>query len=184
MAFLGCQCGCNPSKEFKIQPINGVRSPFHSLIKSRCVFAFRHLPAFLCIASLLFSNVAGWLHIGCVDSTTGFCVETSSHVADSRPEQTGCCKHAHVGDTSQRRSPNETSDSQPTRGHDECPRDHDSERCSICQSFFSLRNASGTALPLPTMTSDAVGTIASLTVCVGERTILSDSISVRGPPRA
>mgnify|MGYP000290352290 FL=1 len=150
---------------------------------SRCLFAFRHLPACLCIASLLFSNVAGWLHIGCVDSTAGSCVETSSSVANSRREQTGCCKHAHVGDSSHRHSPNETSDSQPTRGHDECPRDHDSERCSICQSFFSLRNASGNASPLPTVTSDAVEIAAFITVCVGERTILSDSISVRGPPR-
>jgi hypothetical protein len=37
---------------------------------------------------------------------------------------------------------------------------------------------------LPTITSDAVETTAFITVCVGERTILSDSISVRGPPRA
>jgi len=182
MALVGRQCGRSPQRVQN--PSSHWRSlAFHSLIKSRRLFAFRNLPACLCIASLLFSNVAGWLHIGCVESTAGFSVETSSSVANSSREQTVCCKHVHVGDSSHRHSPNETSDSQPTRGHDKCPRDHDSERCSICQSFFSLRNASGTASLLPTVTSDAVEIATLITVCVGERTILTDSISVRGPPR-
>ena len=151
--------------------------------KSRCLFAFRHVPACLCLASLLFSNVAGWLHIGCVESTAGCCGDSSIQLIDRQPDHHRCCDHGH-GRLGHNQDAAQDPSSAGTPVHQEdCPEEHDSESCSICQSFFSLRNASSTALPLPTVFSEAREITSFIAVCSCKRTILSDSISVRGPPR-
>ena len=160
------------------------RPACHSFITSRCLFSFRHLPACLCIASLLFSNVAGWLHIGCVGSNAGCCVQTDLGTSDTEPHQTRCCSHTQNGNGSHQHVSNEPSKANSTPAQGDPPHQHDSERCSICQSFFSLRNASVVPATCLAVFSAAPETAAFITVRFPERTLLAASISVRGPPRA
>ena len=157
---------------------------------SRCLYAFRHSSACLCIASLLISNVAGWLHVGCVGSTGSCCTAPRPTVSDSEAEATTCCNHSH-GDQGSCQAEDQHpetasggschSDSAPCQN--DGPDEHDSERCSICQSFFSLRNGFVTSAPVITDFGDAGEIISLNPVRVCHRTILDDSISVRGPPR-
>ena len=155
------------------------------------MFPFRHLPACLCIASLLFSNVAGWLHIGCAESAAGCCGDRPGEVCGDRPGEVieqqdghhGCCGHVHHQLNSDWDTGKDAQGSETHPVNEDCPERHDSERCSICQSFFSLRNASGNVGPLPAVSSVTVEVNTFIAVRVGKRTIFLDSISVRGPPR-
>jgi len=147
------------------------------------LFAYRQFPAFLCITSLLVGNMMGWLHVGCVDSVKSCHELTDSKLADVGVRQHGCCHHAHEEHRSDGKEDKE--DSQPVSSSfpDECPQEHDSESCSICQSFFSLRTAAFSAEPALNVCSDVPEFTNFLAVCPASDTSLPASISVRGPPQ-
>ena len=157
---------------------------------SRCLYAFRHSSACLCIASLLFSNVAGWLHVGCVESAGSCCTALRTNVSNTEADVTTCCNHSHGDQGScqnENQHPEIASGEAPHSGSTPCqndgPDEHDSERCSICQSFFSLRNGFVAAAPMITDFGDAAEIISQSPVSTCHRIINHDSISVRGPPR-
>ena len=157
---------------------------------SRFLYAFRHSTACLCIASLLFSNVAGWLHVGCADSAGSCCAIPATKEADSEASATPCCNHSHGNHGScegehphQETASGGSCDSDSTPCQNDGSDEHDSERCSICQSFFSLRNGFVTAAPVITGSGETAEIISRDPVRGCLRIILDDSISVRGPPR-
>ena len=157
---------------------------------SRCLSSFRQLSACLCISSLLFSNVAGWFHVGCVESGGACCLQNDIDTAVHAPQLSGCThshRHRALQQTEGHRTDcaaeNEShSDSVPSQ--DNRQGEHDSDSCSICQSFFSLRNGS-VAVETPTSNfADVSESIVQCPVDAGQGRILCDSISARGPPRA
>ncbi|MAI30747.1 MAG: hypothetical protein CMM07_03630 [Rhodopirellula sp.] len=160
------------------------------------MFAFRQLTAYLCIASLLLSSVAGWLHVGCVEASSSCCVQASVIITETtitstvgRVEPHACCKHQHRDETHQENESSldkeQENPQQPhVPGNDNHQHKHDSERCSVCQSFFSLRNATTTQYLEPTFSSDATEPASPDRGSVVDLKTWVNGISVRGPPRA
>ncbi|WP_146455882.1 hypothetical protein [Rubripirellula tenax] len=130
----------------------------------------RALSTYLLLAALLFSNVAGWVHVGACgaasDATT--CSEASTTKS--------CCGHHHCGQP-------QSAQDESTSDHPEPSHEHDSDRCSVCQNFLAFRH---TTLAVA---SDIVWT-PLLTQRLG-RDVDSDfvdpiflsGLSVRGPPQ-
>ena len=172
--------------DFRHDRFDSVFFARHCFTESHCLYAFRQFAAFLCIGSLLFSNVAGWMHVGCVDKTAECCASSSTELADCQNQQATCCNHSHGehrayqhdGTTSHK---SEDSNSLPV--NDDCSHEHDSDRCSICQSFFSLRNGAVTSGLVITDFGDTAEIISCSPVRSCQRVLFDDSISVRGPPR-
>ena len=162
------------------------------------MIAIRKLVAIFSIAALLLSNVAGWVHIGCVHSADSCCTTQAAQLPVSAqlsfsaqlPEvqgtghsSCGCGHHHHHHSSTGSSEPAQASES--TDAADELPihgDDHDHDRCSICQSFFASRTC--------VVIADCVQ-VAELVVCevnalpidsVHEFQSAYDSISVRGPP--
>ncbi|MAI69978.1 MAG: hypothetical protein CMM01_03600 [Rhodopirellula sp.] len=132
---------------------------------------------------MLFSNVAGWLHLGCVDTATGCCVDSTLDVSHVQTVKLTCCGHSHAATSTQQDQCADSSKSQSIPIHDDWHHEHDSERCSLCKSFSTLRSASAPALLLLTDFSVEAETTSLPALAAVERSILTYSISVRGPPQ-
>ena len=160
------------------------------------MFIPRHLVACVCITSLLISNVAGWMHLGCVESASSCCTPRCSDIAVADAAHSACCGHSHGhcrsrASSSQRRpSTNEATSGGDSIPAGSIPRDrgtpheHDSDGCSICQSFFVSRTAASLDhTPVPTA-DEPRPFVVRFPQRVFPHNVFSDSISVRGPPRA
>jgi hypothetical protein len=143
--------------------------------------------ACLTLASLLLSNFAGWVHVGCKDadstccfSSVGSCQQqaTPSEPVPDRSQSThACCQHDHR--PAEPHHGDEASDSEQPAPVDH----HDSDRCSVCKGFYTCRL--GTVLACDAivveMTQAESTPIRTAPIWSGDP--LSSSISVRGPPR-
>ncbi|MCO8123089.1 hypothetical protein NHH03_15180 [Stieleria sp. TO1_6] len=131
------------------------------------LFSIRNLTTYFVLTALLFSNVAGWVHVGCV---------SDSHQANAAQENGGhrcSCHHDHCNSGP---SPAD----RETLPIDE----HDSGSCSICQSFYASRNAVVARDVSITWTSVLVARLRVVSSSLHlEQTRLS-GLSVRGPPNA
>jgi hypothetical protein len=167
---------------------------------------FQHRPlALLALASLLFGNVAGWVHVGCHQHEQGIqcCHDLSlghSHCCDHQTDDSGqdCCHSddslmppmeslaslvVSVSSQHGEQWPNELAANEQNPG-EPAPCEHDSQRCSICQSFFASR----TAIVLPNVSvvfqpADFSRELIAETVPWVGSVDLS-GLSVRGPPQA
>lgn len=159
-------------------------------LKSRFLYIFRPLTAGLCIAALLFSNVAGWLHVGCADAGRNCCSAQATEDVETKPHTTSCCHSSHghadthrTGEPHSHHCADETSETGSEPDHDHAPVEHDHERCSICQNFFTLRNGVVTTAVPTIQAVEAVEVITDNPARIPLPSLLLDSISVRGPPQ-
>ncbi len=105
-----------------------VSSPF---CRNRPLIPLRTLTTYLVLVALLFSNVAGLVHVGCADSPVA-CQQSTDDHAETKHH---CCHHSHCASTTEREDHSE-------RPQSSSPCDqHDSDRCSVCQTFFATRHA-------------------------------------------
>ncbi len=88
--------------------------------------SLRHLAALLTLASLLLSNVAGIVHVGCSVST--------GHIPATASEGQAHCCSCHVPAAKCEDSSDGPQPAAPAE-------DHDSDHCSICQSLHAARYA-------------------------------------------
>ncbi len=154
------------------------------------LYVSRHLCAHLCIASLLIGNVAGWMHLGCVESASSCCVHSDSKVTVTEARRHSCCHHSHGHSTSHAHSAGLRQDTNQRLPADNanpaeqgCPDDHDSDRCSICQSFFASRHAAFIVqLPLFGTDHQPRRVVIHPSRWQLQQTVWN-GISVRGPPR-
>jgi hypothetical protein len=143
--------------------------------------------ACLTLASLLLSNFAGWVHVGCADADSTCCfssvgpsrqqAQRSELVRDRSQSTHACCHHNHR--PAEPLHGDEAGDSdQPT------PVDHhDSDRCSVCKGFYTCRL--GTVLTCDVIVVEMTQ-VDSTPICPAPTWSgdpLYSSISVRGPPR-
>ncbi|WP_143543677.1 hypothetical protein [Rhodopirellula sp. MGV] len=145
--------------------------------------AFRHLLTWTTIVVLLTSNIAGLVHVGCLQSNTCCCSDvcdvTSSHRDCDLADTDHCQRDLSVSlrELRERRA-RAFADSTPS----ESPSQHDSEHCSICQSFYTSRWG---MLLLPSVeVSDSTapefsGRVAERVAAIAVR---SDDNFLRGPP--
>ncbi|WP_148080306.1 hypothetical protein [Roseimaritima ulvae] len=139
---------------------------------------------------MLIGNCAGWLHIGCVDSATSCCTGPVADSASDSSHLTACCAHSHCHTEADQASRHATeSDAGEATASDSAPGEHpgsqphDSDHCSICQSFSATRNAAF-IVQLPIAGCVHQTHFAPIIPdSVSARSLLGDSISVRGPPR-
>ncbi|MGB1925511.1 MAG: hypothetical protein ACPHL6_03220 [Rubripirellula sp.] len=140
------------------------------------------LQAHLCLIALLLSNVAGWVHLGCVETAQNCHTLDSAKVEQQVTAGDGCCHHHHGQPHSSESSSASDRESHPS-DHGHSP-DHDSQQCHICQSFLTLRQA----VSLPVVEANTVETPSTriLVYSSAERAVsaIGNSISVRGPPKA
>ncbi|QEF99159.1 hypothetical protein Mal15_32190 [Stieleria maiorica] len=156
---------------------------------NQALFLLRHSCVYLCIASLLIGNLAGWTHVGCVEANHACCQRIE--VEATRPESPrhACCHHSHADGASHAHhsSSSCTTERTPeahTDGSDHgCPDGHDSDRCSVCQSFFASRHAAFIVQPTALAPEISVQTSVHVRKTVRAVERLCRSISVRGPPR-
>jgi|GEM_PF-3572572 len=125
-------------------------------VGNRPLASFRILTVYLTLAALLFGNVAGWVHVGCSSHQSGCCVshcDLSARLHDESHGQThashthdhgehGCCHHAHTSaDEHETTCQSDASCASTESESDQPSEPHDSNRCSICQSFSASRHA-------------------------------------------
>ena len=152
--------------------------------------------AMIAIAALLLGNVAGWVHVGGLHSCCSHpAAQISADTMDRAPQAT---LSAHAGDRSadhchhrcchhatDKSGPSDPSgDGASKSANSTPPTQHDSDSCSVCQNFFSTRQA------VVLWTTVAAG----LTIAVSHDVVLADDVFVsdtllsrhwvRGPPRA
>ncbi|MGB7342877.1 MAG: hypothetical protein WBD20_01575 [Pirellulaceae bacterium] len=158
----------------------------------------RTLAVYLTLAALLFSNVAGWVHVGCSGHLTrcghsAGCCDSTSNVACTLASTTAqqdccehsCCQHDHVAPTLPPiEFPAEIAvDTHAEESDSDTPAEqHDSDSCSICQSFFASRHAVTLVDPIVAIERLAVTCDAPLVDDVVGSNPLSRSHTVRGPP--
>ena len=152
------------------------------------LYVCRHFSVLLCTISLLIGNVAGWMHLGCVPSSS-CCVQSDVDLADES-RQHACCHHSHRHRATQQDSGQHqkydvadffAADSLPAQPG--CPDEHDSKRCSICQSFFAARNGASICQPATVDCDVAVEFVTGFEYLADYRDPFWHSISVRGPPQ-
>jgi hypothetical protein len=134
------------------------------------LLSMRNHTIYLLLASLLLSNFAGLVHVGCARSTQ------IAHVANGQAQCRSCsCHHQHS-------APLQDASNEP--GQHLPAEEHDSDTCNICKSFFAIRSAVFTFIqaidwrPLPThmlCVDRATNPAIALFLC---------GLSVRGPPIA
>ena len=140
------------------------------------LYSLRHLTTYLVLAILLFSNVAGWVHVGCYGS--------GNHQvsAESEPKAHSCCckHHCESEDASKDDSKGDKSNSDESKPADE----HDSDHCSVCHGFFASRHSA-------IVIGDVIvwSPADAERMCFERNDVLAESIflsglSVRGPPNA
>jgi len=131
----------------------------------------RPLTTCVLLAALLLSNVAGWVHIGCCDSDA--CAVTVAN----EPVAKACCGHQHCDRSAD--STDNSANVPPVPAPE-----HDSDSCSICQNFYSSRDA---VLAIDQSVEWSPVLVERIHVerddASVEPTFLS-GLSVRGPPRA
>ncbi len=132
-----------------------------------------------CMFALLFSNVAGFVHLGCTQ-TSSKVPHTHHHLSDTSHDHQ--CGHSHshaVSDVA----------NQTSSGDQSCPQDshhsdhHDEDTCHVCQSLYNHDDSA-----IATESPDSIIELAQ-----AERTRLYDEIFcselllglnlVRGPPQ-
>ncbi|WP_145349816.1 hypothetical protein [Roseimaritima multifibrata] len=144
----------------------------------------RILTVYLTLAALLFGNVTGWVHVGCSSHPAGCCSTNAVNPGETSTGEHGshsCCHHNH-GDTCQADALAHTD--KPDEKHDPAQptEEHDSDRCSICQSFFASRHAIMLADAVVCMERLAVGRELAFIDDLIAQSHLSRSHTVRGPP--
>lgn len=174
----------------------------HFNVGNRPLASFRILTVYLTLAALLFGNVAGWVHVGCSSHQSGCCAahcnssalphdESHCHAhaghthdhGEQGYSDHGCCDHAHTGaNEHQTTCQSDVNVILAESESDQPSEPHDSDRCSICQSFFASRYAIflwDTTVQLEPLT-------ASRDVAIAENAFVPQAIChlhrVRGPP--
>ena len=144
----------------------------------------RKLIASFCIASLLYGNVAGLMHLGCVETAAESDV---SHGCDPAAVPHGTCSHHHATRGERATSPKpptaRANNNHPVHKSEHAPHQHHPDACGICKNFFTTRNA----VPL-TVAATLCGTEEMMEFCGNlSAAILTQkpcmSTSVRGPPQ-
>ncbi|WP_145302067.1 hypothetical protein [Crateriforma conspicua] len=171
------------------------------------MFPFQRAVASLTVLLLLIGNFAGWLHVGCVSSSHCECVGETElccsgdvhggqvHVAAGTRHHTSghtaeCCDHGHPADAQQCQlppgelTPEMLADAADAPSGDSSPgKSHDSDRCSVCQNFYTARHAAPVVIAAVCFgTIDVALDEIWVDVCLPREVSLS-SISLRGPPR-
>ncbi|TWU65480.1 hypothetical protein V7x_10270 [Crateriforma conspicua] len=168
------------------------------------MFPFQRAVASLTVLLLLIGNFAGWVHVGCVSSSHCMCIgETELCCSDdghghgtalgghhASGHASDCCHHGHPPDVDQCQlppgelTPDMLADAADEPSGDSSPaKSHDSDRCSVCQNFYTARNAAPVVVA-----AVCFGTIGValdeiwVDVCLPRDVSLS-SISLRGPPQ-
>lgn len=142
----------------------------------RPLSALRPLTTCLLLATMLLSNVAGWMHVGCCDPTT----HDSNVSRGSQPAAVSCCGHCHC-DLGRQSSEAPTDDSS-TPKRESVP--HDSESCPVCQNLFASRHAILAAGPTAIWEPLAIGRVHPELHDVSIAPVFLSGLSVRGPPNA
>ena len=113
----------------------------------------RQTTALLCVASLLLGNVAGWMHVGCAGVADHTKAAVACASSDRAALHTGvgthqCCYHSteRLNASEQARASDPIQDA-PSPIEHHCPIEHDTDRCSICQNFFTSRDTATIAEP-------------------------------------
>lgn len=168
----------------------------------------RHI-AITAILAMLLGNMAGWVHVGCVhESCTIGAAELASSSETSEQlvgrskgsGHHGCCHHS-TGESAESKAADSCSGESDTPEHaphdsEHSPHDpehspHDSEhsphepgQCSVCQGFFTTRQACVATTVVPSISVEvACQWLPWPSTRVDCRPQL-DSTSVRGPPIA
>ena len=142
----------------------------------------QRIGSIICIFALLFSNVAGFVHLGCTQSASGK-PHTHPHLSDtSHDHHHHHCGHSHshaVSDVDNQTSSGDNSWPQDSRHSDH----HDEDTCHVCQSLYNHDDSA-----ISTESQDSIIELAQT-----ERTCLYDKIFcgellvglklVRGPPQ-
>ena len=141
------------------------------------------IQAYLCLFALLFSNVAGWVHLGCVATTSGFQVREVSDLPKQLQSARGCCHHHRLSEASPAKG-HASSNKKPKRSGQDHRSNHDSQQCHICQSFLTLRQASHFLVSIsPIVEAPSIRFVTQPTENeVGSA--IGNGISGRGPPKA
>jgi len=141
--------------------------------------------AMAAITAMLLSNVAGWVHMGCVHSAchghvvTGVPVATTNGANAEGAEEV--CQHSCCHQTQHVAKSDFSGESGQPRDLP-VPEPHDSDSCSVCQSFLTTRQAvelpaSLFCIPIPLVSS----WIPEWNVAAPSHLDL-DGETVRGPP--
>ncbi|WP_146516059.1 hypothetical protein [Rubripirellula amarantea] len=140
----------------------------------RPVLSLRPLTTCLLLVTLLLSNVAGWVHVGCCDASP------DSSVASEQSEATtaSCCCHSHCHS----RQPTDTTPpgESSTTPQDSVP--HDSDSCHVCQNLFAFRHAILTTSPTMVWEPLAIPSERPELDEVSFEPIFLSGLSGRGPP--
>ena len=142
----------------------------------------QRIGSIICIFALLFSNVAGFVHLGCTQSASGK-PHTHQHLSDTSHDHLHHhCGHSHshaVSDVDNQTSSGDHSWPQDSRHSDH----HDEDTCHVCQSLYNHDDSA-----ISTESQDSIIELAQT-----ERTCLYDKIFcgellvglklVRGPPQ-
>ncbi|WP_417750193.1 hypothetical protein [Rosistilla oblonga] len=129
----------------------------------------RILTTYALLAALLLSNVAGWLHVGCCHPSD----LASADPAAAATHACGCQHHCHSGPTDEESDPDS-----------DAPPEHDSDRCSVCQSFFASRFAAIANADTIVWTPLATERLRFRRDVVSIESLSLNGLSVRGPPSA
>lgn len=170
MNIVGC---ANFHIDLRVLPVENPSADSVSTVAGNSVLNTAKLTSILAIASLLFGNVAGWVHIGHHHHSHGHAHAEVAQVA----EQHGCCHHHHHCHDDE----GATKESEPDQ--DPVHHEHDSDNCSVCRNFFASRHAlptiGQTVAWQPAEISDALPVVSDL----APQPIFLSGHSSRGPPR-
>ncbi len=136
----------------------------------------RPLTTYLLLATMLLSNVAGWVHVSC-------CHETADRSVASHSSETAavsCCSHCHC--ESERQTKAAPADDSSTPQGESVP--HDSESCHVCQNLFTSRHAILASSPTAVWEPLVICRVRPELDDVSVESIFRSGVSVRGPPNA
>ena len=92
----------------------------------------QRIGSIICIFALLFSNVAGFVHLGCTQRSSSETTHAHPHLSDSSDDHHQCGhSHSHVAS-------DETNDS--STGNHSLPHDsdhHEEDTCNVCKSVYT-----------------------------------------------
>lgn len=138
---------------------------------------FRPTTTYLLLATMLLSNVVGWVHVGCCHHSP------EKQVANDGSEVSGvsCCHHCncHGSDKSKEASSENTAaESDPWQGSTP----HDSDSCNVCQSLFAFRYSILISTPVVVLEPLVISNGRPELDEVSFEPIFLSGLSVRGPP--
>jgi len=111
-------------------PIDGILRQEESSLS-----LLQRIGSILCIFALLFSNVAGFVHLGCSQASSDI-PHTHQQFAGASDDHHHHCGHSHSHAASEETS--HTSPSEQSCPHDSDPSDHhDRDTCNLCQSLYT-----------------------------------------------